>query len=364
MARQDYYALLGVDRGATSAAIETAYRDACAVVQASADAHGADAANRLKFLRFAHETLLHEGRRAAYDASLIKPDVIAPAALPRQAQPFPPRLMYGGIGLLALLAAGAWFAKSPPPAQPTPLLVQAASVVYEAAPGAEPAVALDAAPSAEQRAAPVAEGAQRLSAEELFERNAQSVVVVVGLNGADKPILQGSGVVVEDERVITNCHVAKAAASTQVKHGETHYPATMVRADADPEHDLCLLYVSGLRAPAVPLAAIESLRVGQKVFALGAPRGLELTLSEGIVSSLRKHGDSHFIQTTASISSGSSGGGLFNDKGELVGITTFQSIEGQNLNFAVPVDWVAKLLGPRDSFSGPSPSALRELPGQ
>ncbi len=85
------------------------------------------------------------------------------------------------------------------------------------------------------------------------------------------------------------------------------------------------------------------LKVGAKVYAVGAPHGLELTLSEGIVSSLREFEGSNYIQTTAAISNGSSGGGLFDENGALVGLMTFNYTKGQNLNFASPVEWVEEL---------------------
>lgn len=340
MAKQDLYALLGVEQGASSADIDTAYQNACAALQAGPDLHSADVHNRIKFLRFAHETLLHEGRRKAYDASLLKP--AAPPRAPARPKRSPLPLVLGAIGVAGLAVALFMFTRSAP-VQP-----QLTPIVIAAAPAVETATA----------------PAQRLTAEELFERYSQSVVVIVGLNGESKPILQGSGVVVADKRVITNCHVAKSAAGTQVKLAGKTYPASLLRVDADPQHDLCLLAVDGLHAPAIPLASIGSVKVGKKVFALGAPKGLELTLSEGIVSSLREYGDSHFIQTTASISPGSSGGGLFNDTGELVGITTFQRSDGQNLNFAVPVDWVSKLMEKKESLAALGPEALSDLLGK
>jgi hypothetical protein len=82
--------------------------------------------------------------------------------------------------------------------------------------------------------------------------------------------------------------------------------------------------------------------VGEPVYAVGAPQGLELSLSEGIVSQLRG-GPPPLIQTTVAISQGSSGGGLFNAEGELVGITTFYLKDSQNLNFAVPVEWIGEV---------------------
>jgi hypothetical protein len=91
------------------------------------------------------------------------------------------------------------------------------------------------------------------------------------------------------------------------------------------------------------MGPVGSLQIGEPVYAIGAPRGLELTLSNGIVSSLRPNDGSHLIQTTAAISPGSSGGGLFDARGNLVGITTLYLTDSQSLNFAVPADWIWEL---------------------
>lgn len=350
MAKQNLYALLGVEHDASGAAMDAAYRDACTALLARPDAQGPDGQNRLKFLKFAHETLINPGRRATYDASLLKIVAPAPGPVPaRAARPI--NLPLIGALLIAVVALTAWKVRQGQQAvTASPAIAKAVPVI---APERTPPPAIEAPPASE-----------RLTPEALFQRNSQSVVVVAGLNGSSKEILQGSGVVIDDERVITNCHVAKSAAATVVKLGGKRYPATLLRVDDNPDHDLCLLAVNDLHAPAIPLAEIESIKVGQKVFALGAPRGLDLTLSEGIVSSLRKQDDSHFIQTTASISPGSSGGGLFNDHGALIGITTFQANDGQNLNFAVPVDWVRQLLDKKESLAILGADALDDLRGK
>ena len=98
--------------------------------------------------------------------------------------------------------------------------------------------------------------------------------------------------------------------------------------------------------------------MGDPVYAVGAPQGLELSLSEGIVSQLRG-GPPPLIQTTVAISRGSSGGGLFNAEGELVGITTFYLKEGQSLNFALPVEWITEVAGRkiRERPRGEAPGA-------
>jgi serine protease Do len=77
------------------------------------------------------------------------------------------------------------------------------------------------------------------------------------------------------------------------------------------------------------------LEIGEKLYSIGAPLGLELTLSDGLLSAKRALSGSHLIQTTAPISPGSSGGGLFDAYGNLVGITTFLLKNSENLNFAI-----------------------------
>ena len=151
----------------------------------------------------------------------------------------------------------------------------------------------------------------------------------------------GSGVVLPDGDVVTNCHVIKGASRLKVRSGNNEHPATLRYSDWD--RDVCSLSVVGLSAPAAVVGSTKTLKVGAKVYAIGAPQGLELTLSDGIVSSLREVEGGRYIQTTAAISPGSSGGGLFDENGALVGLTTFYFTEGQNLNFAVPVEWVKDL---------------------
>ena len=177
--------------------------------------------------------------------------------------------------------------------------------------------------------------------EQIFVLVSPSVVVVDIFDAKGKSIGQGSGVVIGAGQVITNCHVTQEGKSLQVRQSGKIFKATLQY--ADPDRDLCQLSVPDLQAPPVALGTAKKLRVGQRVYAIGAPKGLELTLSEGLISSLRPYEGSQYIQTSAAISPGSSGGGLFDEQGRLVGITSFQFIEGQNLNFALPVDWIAEL---------------------
>lgn len=178
-------------------------------------------------------------------------------------------------------------------------------------------------------------------ATEVFEEVSGSVVVVYGKNREGQVISLGSGVALSAGEVITNCHVIAKASDLSVRHKDSEHPATRKHSDFD--RDVCSLAVPGLKAPVAKLGTTKALKVGQRVYAIGAPRGLELTLSEGIISSLREIEGGRYIQITAPISAGSSGGGLFDEEGRLIGLPTFYLSEGQQLNFAVPVEWVKAL---------------------
>lgn len=152
-------------------------------------------------------------------------------------------------------------------------------------------------------------------------------------------------------KIGTNCHVVENGSRFQVGSGKRFVPATVWGGDDD--KDVCLLVATGLIAKIVQIGQASRLKVGEPVYAVGAPRGLELSLSDGIVSQLRG-GPPPYIQTTAAISPGSSGGGLFDAEGRLVGFTTLYIEGGQSLNFAMPVEWVADIQPGRKSVQGRS----------
>jgi S1-C subfamily serine protease len=194
-------------------------------------------------------------------------------------------------------------------------------------------------------AAFAATGAHALTAEQVYAMVSPSVWRVVTYDADNLPFGQGSGVVVGAEMVVTNCHVLAKAKRVAVKREKESLDAKLTMWDV--KRDLCQLRVAGLKAPPVWIANAGNVTVGQNVFAVGNPKGLELTMSAGLVSSLRRNtaGQLVLIQTSAAISGGSSGGGLFDAQGNLVGLTTLGSVTGdaQNLNFAIPAEWVREL---------------------
>ena len=179
-----------------------------------------------------------------------------------------------------------------------------------------------------------------LTPAQVFEKVKDAVVVVKTLDAQGKVKAQGSGVILSPGRVATNCHVVEGGTSYRVGRGRQLIPATLYAEDGD--KDVCLLDAKGIQGKPVQLGRAVGLKVGDPVYAVGAPKGLELSLSDGIVAQLRG-GPAPMIQTTAAISPGSSGGGLFDGEGRLVGLTTFYLEGGQSLNFAMPAEWISEV---------------------
>lgn len=181
-----------------------------------------------------------------------------------------------------------------------------------------------------------------LAPDQLFQQVSPSVWQVGTVDTQGKPIATGSAVVIAPQTLVTNCHVLKGAARVVVRQRDRTHAARLQHADT--ERDLCQITAAGLQAPAVAIAP-QPAHVGQRIYTIGAPRGLELTLSDGLVSGLREEGISGgLVQISAPISPGSSGGGLFDDEGRLLGITS-SGIVGvaQNLNFARPASLIAEI---------------------
>ena len=159
---------------------------------------------------------------------------------------------------------------------------------------------------------------------------------------------QGSAVVIAPGRLVTNCHVLAKARRVQLRRdGDSR--ALSARLELwDPQRDLCQLDAPGIGSAApVPLADAGQTVVGQPAYAIGHPKGLDLTMSAGLVSSFRRNaaGQIVLVQTSAAISGGNSGGGLFDEQGRLLGLTTLllSAADAQNLNFAIPADWIRDL---------------------
>jgi hypothetical protein len=196
------------------------------------------------------------------------------------------------------------------------------------------------------------------------------VVLLATEDANGQPLAIASGFFVSPSIVATNAHAIEGAASAYVKIAGQHERQSVSGiAGFDSVHDLALLSVVPTAHGTLDLADSASVEVGDEIFAVGNPQGLEGTVSQGIISSIRRIGEDSILQITAPISPGSSGGPVLNGNAEVVGVAaaTFQS--GQNLNFAIPSLYLRTLIAKRSapvSFSrrasvAQSPSILRSL---
>lgn len=180
---------------------------------------------------------------------------------------------------------------------------------------------------------------------EIAESASQSVVMIIvyDVTGAEKG--QGSGFFIDSSgAILTNAHVLKNAYSAEV-FSRAGYFANVTVLSIDKDLDLALIRVSADSAIPVELDFSTDFRAGEQVIAIGNPLGLENTVSDGLISAIRRIGeDIEFIQTTVPISPGSSGGPLLNSEGKVIGVTTATLGEGQNVNFAIGAKTLRKFL--------------------
>ena len=185
----------------------------------------------------------------------------------------------------------------------------------------------------------------KLSPGEIAAKYSDAVVVLESYDDQGQKLAQGSGFVLSpDGKVFTNYHVIRGASRMLVRmHDQTTHDVEYI-AGFDMAHDVAALKISGEGLPAVHLGNSRAVKTGDHVTFLGAPLGLESTLSDGIISAVREAGNFRLFQTSAPISHGSSGGPLFDDYGNVVGLAVATMETGENLNFAVPIDAAKALL--------------------
>ena len=188
---------------------------------------------------------------------------------------------------------------------------------------------------------------QLQTAEQIAETALASTVLIVMEDADGEAISTGSGFVVGGEMVATNLHVVEGVFRGYVKRvgRDRRYRITGIVA-MDTDQDLAVLSVSGVAASPLRLARGGRASVGERVYVAGNPMGfLEGTFSDGLVSGIRDLGAGReWLQISAPISEGSSGGPVLNKHGEVIGVAVAALKVGQNLNFAIPVKYLWGLL--------------------
>lgn len=176
----------------------------------------------------------------------------------------------------------------------------------------------------------------------LYSSISNSVVKVFRVkNSADKQRLvgRGSGVVISSSLIITNCHVI--GDGTDNIYIEDKFKLRL-RAQvllSDEKTDRCVLKVDSAQLnPVRGYRSLSSLQIGERVFSLGNPKGFDFVIAEGLLSSIKIQGSRQIILTSAATAKGSSGGGLFDEAGNLIGITTAVIGDAPHLGIAIPAE--------------------------
>lgn len=191
-----------------------------------------------------------------------------------------------------------------------------------------------------------ASSAHAQTAQEIAKKAFSATVLLVMEDANGQPLSLGSGFLVRDGEIASNLHVVEGAVRGYAKlvGQKTKYDVEGVIA-VDRDRDLVVIKISAARSQTLSLGNSDGVQVGESVYAVGNPQGLEGTFSQGIVSSIREVGADKLLQITAPISPGSSGGPVLNGKGEVIGVSVATFMGGQNLNFAIPSNYLKTLLG-------------------
>lgn len=190
-----------------------------------------------------------------------------------------------------------------------------------------------------------------------------SVVLVRGYDEAGG-LAYGTGVVVGENRVVTNCHVLRRTHKAWISQAEDIYRIESIRVDA--RHDLCLLNTEKLPLAPVAIGDTNNISKGDEVFAMGHSSGvLAPTTSGGQIKSLYPYENGNIVRTNARFTLGASGSPLFDGQGRLIGINTFKTPGRTAFFYAVPVEWLKTVENiPAQTQLPVSGQAFWELPDE
>ena len=200
-------------------------------------------------------------------------------------------------------------------------------------------------------AAPAQQSSPTPSFQQLFKQSAPAVVLITQYGADDHWTSLGTGFIVSSSGVIvTNNHViapdqSATRISVKLPRGDVYTDVRVIYAEARRDFAVLSIKATGLRT--LKVGDSDKVEVGDQILAIGNPQGLDLTFTSGIVESVRLDPDKgyRFIQHQAPISHGSSGGPLLNINGEVIGINTFSVKDAQNLNGAIPINYVKPYFG-------------------
>ena len=194
---------------------------------------------------------------------------------------------------------------------------------------------------------------------DIYAKASGSVLLLTVVSATGDDVGLGSGFLVDRGKIVTNAHVADSG-RVVIQVGPVRIPTKVEKQDSD--NDLALLTIeTELTLPSLTLAATDP-SPGEQIFAIGNPKGLEKTISQGVVSAHRDVDGRKLLQISSPISQGSSGGPILNSSGEVVGVAVGLLKSGQNLNFAIPVSVLQSFLSAKPVLSTrDAPAILAEV---
>ena len=207
--------------------------------------------------------------------------------------------------------------------------------------------------------------ASALTTEQIAKKALAATVSLEMKDSTGRTLSFGSGFFVKPNQIVTNFHVIEGAARGTAKlvNQNTRYQIEGI-VSTDKDNDLAVLKVTASGVTPLLLGDSDTVNIGAKVYVAGNPKGLEGTFSDGLISRRERYPKKR-LQMTAPISPGSSGGPVLNSAGEVIGISVsvHRALDAQNLNFAIPINYLKALLGearPAKPLSKNSPSISAE----
>lgn len=182
---------------------------------------------------------------------------------------------------------------------------------------------------------------EELKSEDIYKKALPSVVTLT-VNNKEGIALGTAFFAIKEGIAVTAWHVVKGAKSITAKfaNGEEFDVSGLI--DKDEKRDVCLIRVKVIGTPLLDLIKDDP-EIGSKSYIIGAPRGLDFSISDGLVNQVRTMNGVKYYQFSCAASPGNSGGPLINNNGKVLGVVSWQVIDGQNLNFAIPSSYVLGL---------------------
>jgi S1-C subfamily serine protease len=181
-----------------------------------------------------------------------------------------------------------------------------------------------------------------LKPEQMYSAVSQSIVVLDVENIAGKHFVGNAFLAAGDHLAVTAWHVVHDARRVEARFPDNQRVAVAGVVDKNEQLDLALLQLDAGSRPRLTLASTTP-QIGSRVYVIGSPRGLDFSISEGLISQIRTLDGVRYYQLSCPLSPGDSGGPVLNDRGEAIGVVSWRKADAENVGFAIPSPMVARM---------------------